>query len=57
MQEIKADKVSFSGGYNVPLQANPFSGDMKILDCGDIPVTSYVIKPNNKDMSKSTTFF
>lgn len=31
-----------SGGYNVPLQANPFNNDMRILDCGDIPVTSYV---------------
>jgi hypothetical protein len=36
-------KLGFSGGYNVPLQANPFHGDMRILDCGDIPVTSYVI--------------
>ncbi|CAP93987.1 Pc16g13170 [Penicillium rubens Wisconsin 54-1255] len=29
------------GGYNVPLQANPFTSDMRILDCGDVPVTSY----------------
>ncbi|KAJ5536383.1 agmatinase 1 [Penicillium frequentans] len=34
-------RLNLYGGYNVPLQANPFSGDMKILDCGDIPVTSY----------------
>jgi hypothetical protein len=27
---------------NVPLQANPFTSDMRILDCGDVPVTSYV---------------
>ncbi|KAJ5782441.1 Ureohydrolase [Penicillium paradoxum] len=34
-------KLGFSGGYNVPLQANPFVSDLKILDCGDVPVTSY----------------
>ncbi|KAL8716478.1 MAG: hypothetical protein Q9225_006197, partial [Loekoesia sp. 1 TL-2023] len=34
-------KVRFSGGYNVPLDANPFNSWAKILDCGDIPVTSY----------------
>lgn len=39
----------FSGGYNVPLQANPFSGEMKLLDCGDIPVTSCVINPNTEE--------
>ncbi|KEZ43975.1 D-arginase [Scedosporium apiospermum] len=33
--------VGFSGGYNVPLKANPFTGELRILDCGDIPVTSY----------------
>jgi agmatinase len=33
-------KFGFSGGYNVPLQANPFDSDMRILDCGDVPVTS-----------------
>lgn len=31
-----------SGGYNVPLEANPFTSDLRILDCGDVPVTSYV---------------
>jgi agmatinase len=35
-------KLGFSGGYNVPLAANPFSGEFRVLDCGDIPVTSYV---------------
>lgn len=35
-------KVRFSGGYNVPLDANPFNSWAKVLDCGDIPVTSYV---------------
>lgn len=29
-----------SGGYNVPLDTNPFNGWAKVLDCGDIPVTS-----------------
>jgi hypothetical protein len=35
-------KLGFSGGYNVPLEANPFVSELKVLDCGDIPVTSYV---------------
>jgi len=30
-----------SGGYNVPLDTNPFNSWAKVLDCGDIPVTSY----------------
>ncbi|KAK3675000.1 hypothetical protein LTR78_004933 [Recurvomyces mirabilis] len=34
-------KVRFSGGYNVPLDANPFDSWATVLDCGDIPVTSY----------------
>lgn len=34
-------KLAFSGGYNVPLEANPFTSNLRILDCGDIPVTSY----------------
>ncbi|PKS12527.1 hypothetical protein jhhlp_000734 [Lomentospora prolificans] len=34
-------RVGFSGGYNVPLGANPFTSDLRILDCGDVPVTSY----------------
>ena len=33
-------KVRFSGGYNVPLAANPFNDWAKVIDCGDIPVTS-----------------
>ncbi|KAL8931078.1 MAG: hypothetical protein Q9208_000181 [Pyrenodesmia sp. 3 TL-2023] len=33
-------KVRFSGGYNVPLDENPFNSWAKVLDCGDIPVTS-----------------
>ncbi|KAL8628541.1 hypothetical protein Q9189_005774 [Teloschistes chrysophthalmus] len=39
---IGSRKVRFSGGYNVPLDANPFNSWAKILDCGDIPVTSVV---------------
>ncbi|KAI1610790.1 agmatinase 1 [Exophiala viscosa] len=34
-------KVRFSGGYNVPMDANPFNFWGKVIDCGDIPVTSY----------------
>lgn len=34
-------KIRFSGGYNVPLAANPFNDWATVLDCGDIPVTSY----------------
>ncbi|KAF1830481.1 Arginase/deacetylase [Decorospora gaudefroyi] len=34
-------KLGFSGGYNVPLEANPFNSWAKVIDCGDIPVTSY----------------
>ncbi|USP81198.1 Putative agmatinase 1 [Curvularia clavata] len=35
-------KLGFSGGYNVPLEANPFNSWAKIIDCGDIPVTSSI---------------
>ncbi|CRG92397.1 agmatinase [Talaromyces islandicus] len=34
-------RLNLYGGYNVPLEANPFSSEIKVLDCGDIPVTSY----------------
>lgn len=33
-------KIRFSGGYNVPLEANPFNSWATVMDCGDIPVTS-----------------
>jgi arginase family enzyme len=33
--------ASNSGGYNVPLAANPFDSWATVLDCGDVPVTSY----------------
>jgi len=34
-------RLNLYGGYNVPLKANPFNSWAKVLDCGDIPVTSY----------------
>ncbi|CAI4214095.1 unnamed protein product [Parascedosporium putredinis] len=34
-------RLNLYGGYNVPLGANPFTSELRILDCGDIPVTSY----------------
>ena len=30
-----------SGGYNVPLDTNPFHSWATVVDCGDVPVTSY----------------
>ncbi|KAI0926652.1 hypothetical protein AcV5_007384 [Taiwanofungus camphoratus] len=34
-------RLTLYGGYNVPLQVNPFLSGLKIVDCGDIPVTPY----------------
>lgn len=34
-------RLNLYGGYNVPLDANPFNDWAKVIDCGDIPVTSY----------------
>jgi len=34
-------RLNLYGGYNVPLAANPFNSWATVLDCGDIPVTSY----------------
>ncbi|KAI9876641.1 MAG: hypothetical protein M1830_006041 [Pleopsidium flavum] len=34
-------RLNLYGGYNVPLDANPFDSWATVLDCGDIPVTSY----------------
>ncbi|KAI1085245.1 Arginase/deacetylase [Whalleya microplaca] len=34
-------RLNLYGGYNVPLDTNPFNGWAKVLDCGDIPVTSF----------------
>lgn len=42
LAEKGSRKVRFSGGYNVPLDANPFNSWATVLDCGDIPVTSCV---------------
>jgi agmatinase len=33
-------RLTLYGGYNVPLAVNPFKS-LKIVDCGDIPVTPY----------------
>lgn len=34
-------RLNLYGGYNVPLATNPFNSWARVLDCGDIPVTSY----------------
>jgi len=34
-------RLNLYGGYNVPMNANPFNSWATVLDCGDIPVTSY----------------
>lgn len=34
-------RLNLYGGYNVPLEVNPFNSWATVLDCGDIPVTSY----------------
>ncbi|KAL2292027.1 hypothetical protein FJTKL_10708 [Diaporthe vaccinii] len=34
-------RLNLYGGYNVPLDTNPFNSWASVLDCGDIPVTSY----------------
>lgn len=34
-------RLTLYGGYNVPLEVNPFRSGLKIVDCGDIPVTPY----------------
>ncbi len=33
--------MTLYGGYNVPLAVNPFMSGLKMVDCGDIPVTPY----------------
>ena len=32
-------RLTLYGGYNVPLEVNPFNSGLRIVDCGDIPVT------------------
>ncbi|CAK5273752.1 unnamed protein product [Mycena citricolor] len=34
-------RLTLYGGYNVPLKINPFKSGLRIVDCGDIPVTPY----------------
>ncbi|TFY70728.1 hypothetical protein EVG20_g2270 [Dentipellis fragilis] len=34
-------RLTLYGGYNVPLEVNPFLSGLKVVDCGDIPVTPY----------------
>ncbi|KAH8979402.1 agmatinase [Lactarius akahatsu] len=34
-------RLTLYGGYNVPLAVNPFLAGLRIVDCGDIPVTPY----------------
>ncbi|KAA8569479.1 hypothetical protein EYC84_001109 [Monilinia fructicola] len=34
-------RLNLYGGYNVPLATNPFDSWATVIDCGDIPVTSY----------------
>ncbi|KAJ3526795.1 hypothetical protein NM688_g8216 [Phlebia brevispora] len=34
-------RLTLYGGYNVPLEVNPFLAGLKLVDCGDIPVTPY----------------
>jgi len=34
-------RLTLYGGYNVPLEVNPFRSGLRIVDCGDIPVTPY----------------
>lgn len=45
--------IVYSGGYNVPLGANPFVSDLKVLDCGDVPVTSCVAGSNDQRKDKT----
>ncbi|EJD41500.1 agmatinase [Auricularia subglabra TFB-10046 SS5] len=34
-------RLTLYGGYNVPMDVNPFLSGLKLVDCGDIPVTPY----------------
>jgi agmatinase len=48
-------RLTLYGGYNVPLDVNPFHDWAKIVDCGDIPVTSYDSALAVKQMTKGHT--
>ncbi|KAI0055883.1 agmatinase [Artomyces pyxidatus] len=56
-------RLTLYGGYNVPLEVNPFLSGLKIVDCGDIPVTPYdnkyaiqQIEDGHKELLHRTTF-
>ncbi|WFD28139.1 agmatinase [Malassezia nana] len=34
-------RLNLYGGYNVPLDVNPFRDWAKVIDCGDVPVSPY----------------
>lgn len=34
-------RLTLYGGYNVPLDVNPFRDWARVVDCGDVPVTPY----------------
>lgn len=34
-------RLPLYGGYNVPLDVNPFKDWARVIDCGDVPVTPY----------------
>jgi len=55
--------LTLYGGYNVPLGVNPFLSGLKIVDCGDIPVTPYdnafaikQIEAGHRDLLHRTPF-
>jgi agmatinase len=56
-------RLTLYGGYNVPLEVNPFRSGLKIVDCGDIPVTPYdnkhaiqQIEDGHKSLLQRATF-
>ncbi|KAJ3475138.1 hypothetical protein NLI96_g12038 [Meripilus lineatus] len=56
-------RLTLYGGYNVPLEVNPFLSGLKIVDCGDIPVTPYdnkfaieQIEKGHKELLHRATF-
>ncbi|KAI0669145.1 agmatinase [Trametes maxima] len=56
-------RLTLYGGYNVPLAVNPFLSGLKVVDCGDIPVTPYdnkyaikQIEDGHKELLHRSTF-
>ncbi|KAG8427882.1 hypothetical protein J3459_006289 [Metarhizium acridum] len=39
--DFSSRRLNLYGAYNVPLEINPFNSWATVVDCGDIPVTSY----------------